>query len=70
MSDLDKELLVGNNHLSGAEGPVVDGFGRGLRGAGEGLLGAAPRPDQLDGGRHLRLDCGGNLSLAQFRTTK
>ena len=32
------ELLVGDDHLAGAEGPVVDGSGRGLRHAAHALL--------------------------------
>ena len=52
------ELLVGDDHLAGAEGPVVDGSGRGLRHAAHALLGPPPRADQLDRGRDLGLDWG------------
>ena len=52
------ELLVGDDHLAGAEGPVVDGSGRGLRHAAHALLWPPPRADQLDRGRDLGLDWG------------
>ena len=52
------ELLVGDDHLAGAEGPVVDGSGRGLRHAAHALLGPPPRADQLDRRRDLGLDWG------------
>ena len=56
ISHLNYKLVVGHDHLSSSEGPVVDGFGRGLGHAVETLLWPSPGSDQLDWSWDLRLD--------------
>ena len=58
---LNNKLIVGDDHLPRAEGPVVDRLGPRLCGAGQSSLSVPWSAHQLDLGLDLRLDWASGL---------